>query len=182
MGYLFMGVVYRNKWLSIERIRVRNRGRDYHLYRVVRSDYAAVLPILGGGRVALERIYRGVIGRYQYEIPAGMIEPGESPLNAARRELIEETGYSAGSLRFLTKLAVSPGTSTVHAHIYIATGLKAGNRAPEKNEDITVHVMPISKALRMVKERKIVDMKTVAALMHYAQFSSGNRHGGSKGF
>ena len=170
-----MTVVYRNKWLSVERIRVRKRGKSYFLYCVAKRDIVVVLPILGSDTVILERQYRGVLGRYLYEIPAGYIEDGERPAHAAMRELEEETGYRAGKMRLVARLAESPGTLKLWAHFYIATGLKEGKRELDRNEDITIIKVSLTEALRMVSEGKIVDMKTLAALSYYAQFEAVKR-------
>ncbi|HVC57967.1 MAG TPA: NUDIX hydrolase [Candidatus Acidoferrales bacterium] len=170
-----MTVVYKNKWLRIERIRVHKKGKDYFLYCVAKRDIVVILPILGKDTVILERQYRGVLGRYLYEIPAGYIEDREPSISAARRELEEETGYRAGRMRFVSKLAESPGTMKLWAHFYIATGLEKGKRSLDRNEDITIMKVKLSRALQMVKSGKIVDLKTMAALSYYAQFVHGLR-------
>lgn len=170
-----MSIVYRNRWLRIEKIRVRKRGKNYFLYFVAKRDIVVVLPILGRDTVILERQYRGIFGRYLYEIPAGYIEEGESPMHAAKRELEEETGYRAGKMQFVSKLAESPGTLKLWAHFHIATELKQGKRALDRNEDITIIKVRMPRALQMVKEGKIVDLKTLAALSYYAQFAARRR-------
>ncbi|HUY70494.1 MAG TPA: NUDIX hydrolase [Candidatus Baltobacteraceae bacterium] len=165
-----MTVVYKNKWLRIERMRVRRGGKDYFMYCVAKRDIVVVLPILDKDTVILERQYRAVFGRYLYEIPAGYIEDHEPPISAAIRELEEETGYRAGRMMFVSKLAESPGTMKLWAHFYIATGLERGRRSLDRNEDITIMKVKLSRALQMVRSGKIVDLKTMAALSYYAQF------------
>ncbi|MDE1810734.1 MAG: NUDIX hydrolase [Candidatus Micrarchaeota archaeon] len=166
-----MSIVYRNRWLTVEKIRVRNAGKSYYLYCVGKRDIVVILPILGKDTIVLERQYRGVLGRYLYEIPAGYIEDGEQPAKAAARELEEETGYRPGKMTFVSKLAESPGTLRLWAHFYIATELKAGERSLDRNENIKVLRVSLKEALQMIKNRQIVDLKTVAAVSYYANLT-----------
>ena len=166
-----MTIVYRNRWLTVEKIRVRNAGKSYYLYCVSKRNIVVVLPILGKDTVVLERQYRGVLGRYLYEIPAGYIEDGELPAKAAERELEEETGYRAGKMMFVSRLAESPGTLKLWANFYIATDLKAGKRSLDRTENIKILKVSLEKALKMIEDRQIVDLKTVAAVSHYANLT-----------
>ena len=168
-----MSIVYRNRWLAVEKIRVRNAGKSYYLYCVGKRDIVVVLPLLDKDTIVLERQYRGVLGRYLYEIPAGYVEEGERPGKTAVRELEEETGYRPGKMTFISKLAESPGTLKLWAHFYIATDLKAGERSLDRNEDIRILKVSLKKALQMIKDRRIVDMKTVAAVCYYANLERG---------
>ena len=129
---------------------------------------AAVLPVLADGQVILVRQYRYPIGEVTLEVPAGKLDAkDEEPLHCARRELSEETGYTAEVYEKLTTIATTVGFSNEYIHLYLARGLSAGRQ----HTDAFVHVvrMPFEKALDMVKTGEIVDAKTIISLMMAAE-------------
>ncbi|MFG0248823.1 MAG: NUDIX hydrolase, partial [Phycisphaeraceae bacterium JB051] len=105
-----------------------------------------------------------------WELPAGTLEPPEPADICAGRELIEEAGYKAGNIAFLTKFYASPGICTEMMHCYLATDLTAVGQQLEPNEKITVKVMPLNEAIELIRDGKIIDGKTVAALLYYQTF------------
>ena len=116
-------------------------------------------------RVLLERQYRHAAGDRLWELPAGSLDPGEEPLPAAKRELLEETGYSATKWQKALYFFVSPGFLTESMHVFLATGLKKGQAQPEEDERIAVRFFPIQQAVQMVMSGKIMDAKTIAPLL-----------------
>lgn len=116
-------------------------------------------------RVLLERQYRHAAGARLWELPAGSLDPGEGPLPAAKRELLEETGYTAGKWQKALYFYVSPGFLTESMQVYLATGLKKGTAQPEDDERIAVRFFPLKQALSMVLSGKIIDAKTIAPLL-----------------
>jgi ADP-ribose diphosphatase len=116
-------------------------------------------------RILLERQYRHAAKDYLWELPAGRIDPGEKPLPAAQRELLEETGYTAKHWRRILKFYASPGFVAETMAIYLATGLLAGTAQPEADEVIEIRFMPLSTAVRMVMDGKIHDAKTIAGVL-----------------
>jgi ADP-ribose pyrophosphatase len=116
-------------------------------------------------RVLLERQYRHAARARLWELPAGSLDPGEQPLAAAKRELLEETGYSASKWQKALYFYVSPGFLTESMQIYLARGLKKGTAQPEEDERITVRFFPLKQAVAMADSGKIVDAKTVAGLL-----------------
>jgi ADP-ribose pyrophosphatase len=116
-------------------------------------------------RVLLERQYRHAAGERLWELPAGSLDPGEKPALAARRELLEETGYSAAKWQKALYFFVSPGFLTESMHVFLATGLKKGQAQPEDDERIAIRFFPLPQAVQMVTSGKIIDAKTIAPLL-----------------
>ena len=125
---------------------------------------AAVLALLGGNRVVLVEQYRHAAGMSLIEVPAGIVEPGEDPLDCARRELAEETGYAAASWERLARFYSSPGFTDEVIDVYLARGLSAGPGRPEPGEDVRRLEVALGEALDMARRGDIRDGKTVAAL------------------
>ena len=117
--------------------------------------------------VIFERQYRHAAGQFLLELPAGRREPNEPPLKAAKREMIEETGYRAKHWTLLTKYFASPGFLGEWMQIYLARDLRAGASQPEDDEQIEVRRIPLSQALALATTNKIHDGKTLIALMLY---------------
>jgi ADP-ribose pyrophosphatase len=117
--------------------------------------------------IILERQYRQAAGQYLVELPAGTRNPNEAPLAAAKREMLEETGYSAKRWTMLLKYFASPGFLGEWMQIYLAQDLRQGKAAPEDDENLEVFRMPLSQVMRMVAAGEIHDGKTLIALSLY---------------
>jgi len=138
----------------------------------------AVLPVLENGDIVLVRQYRYPVGEVTLEIPAGKLHPGKDPLPArARAELREETGYTASRLEKLTAFWPSSAFSNELLSIYLATGLKAGEAAPDEDEFLKVERMPFKKAAGLIKTGKIKDAKTIIAIQALALLRGANAEG-----
>jgi ADP-ribose pyrophosphatase len=116
-------------------------------------------------RVLLERQYRHAANDFLWELPAGRIDPGEKPLPAAKRELLEETGYTAAKWRRILNFYASPGFVAETMSVYLATGLRAGKAQPEADEVIVKRLVPLASALRMVLNGTIRDAKTISSIL-----------------
>jgi ADP-ribose pyrophosphatase len=139
---------------------------------------SAVLPFLSEPRSAdpqilLIRQYRYAADAFIYEVPAGRLEPGESPESCAHRELQEETGCTADHLQRLTTVYTTPGFTDEKIHLFMATGLTRGEARRESDEFVENIVMTLSRALMMIEQGEISDGKTCVALMFAAGFRAG---------
>jgi ADP-ribose pyrophosphatase len=139
---------------------------------------SAVVPFLsdprgGDPQILLIKQYRYAADGYLYEIPAGRLDPGEDPETCAHRELREETGCTAGSMRHLYTMFTTPGFTDERIHIFLATGLTQGEHAREADEFLTVEPVRLAKALEMVKSGEIDDGKTAVGILFAAGFVAG---------
>src|SRR6476620_5518682 len=151
----------------------RENGQYASVQFVKRLGSVAILPLLDDGHVCLIRSRRLTVGETLIEGPAGTREPDESPLETARRELAEETGYRAASFEELLAYFPSPGVLSERMWVFVATGLSAGPPAREANEEIENLVVSWDEALAMVDNRQIHDGKTILALLAYQRMRSG---------
>ena len=110
------------------------------------------------------RQYRHAVGQFIWEVPAGTINPGESPIECAKRELPEEVGYRARVFRKLGEIFPVPGYSDEHIHIFWATGLTPGRQNLDADEVLDVKPIPLEEALEMITKGEIRDAKTIIAL------------------
>jgi ADP-ribose pyrophosphatase len=127
----------------------------------------AIVPVLDDSRLVLVRQFRYAAGRELLEIPAGTLERGEKPDDCASRELREETGYEADSMRRLLSCFTAPGYSNEVIHLYVATGLRRGEMETEEDEEIEVEEVGLDEALRMIEENRIEDAKTIVGVLSY---------------
>ena len=116
-------------------------------------------------RILLERQYRHAATEYLWELPAGRIDPGEPALKAAKRELLEETGYTAARWRRVLHFYASPGFVAETMTVYLATGLCAGQAQPEEDEIIYKRMVPLTTAVGMVIRGTIRDAKTISSVL-----------------
>lgn len=121
--------------------------------------------------ILIERQYRHAAGQFLLELPAGRIEAGEAPLAAAKRELIEETGFRAKKWSRLVKYYASPGFLGETMQVFLAEDIRPGVAEPEADEKITLQQIPLSQVLEQIESGKIVDGKTILSVLLYARRS-----------
>lgn len=124
-----------------------------------------LVPILDDGRVVLVRQYRHAAGKFLWELVAGTLERGELPLAAAKRELLEETGYRAASFKRVASFFPSPGFLAERMHLFECRGLKAGTPRPESDEAIECRAFSLNVLRKMVRTGGIEDAKTLIGLL-----------------
>jgi 8-oxo-dGDP phosphatase len=125
-----------------------------------------VVAVTGDDQVVLIRQYRHGIGAVHYEIPAGATDPGDTSMeSAARRELLEETGYSGGTWTPLLTLSANPALQNNLTYTFLAEGVTAGVATPEANEDLRVHFVPTGDLERLIDGEGFVQSLHVAPLL-----------------
>ena len=168
-------VVYRGPVFFVTSDRVQEPGSIVARRDVVRHSGSIVIMAVDDtraeSRVLLARQYRHAANDYLWELPAGRIDPGESELDGAKRELIEETGYTAAHWRRALFFYSSPGFLDETMAVYFATGLKRGKAQPEEDEVIQKRMFPLSQLVRMVMSGAIRDGKTIAAVLWLSETS-----------
>lgn len=125
----------------------------------------AVIAVTDAGELVMERQYRYALGRDMFEIPAGKIDPGEDALETGRRELQEETGYTAAEWTHVATIHLAIGYSNERIEIYLAKGLRHAQAKLDDEEFLEVFTLPLATALAWVREGKITDSKTVSCLL-----------------
>ncbi len=140
-------------------------GRVSRREIVEHSGSVAVVPLDDYGNVLMVRQFRKPVEQELLEIPAGMLEPGEEPASAARRELEEETGYTAHRIEPLVRFFTSPGFCDEEMHAFLATGLVAGQPDPDEDEQIELVPVPLTHVPEMIRRGEIRDGKSIAALL-----------------
>ncbi len=168
---------YEGRFLNVDIETIRNpAGQEIELELIRHPGAAAVVPLLSDKtssdpQVLLIRQYRYAADGIIWEIPAGVLEPGEDPVDCARRELAEETGATADRVEHLTSIYTTPGFTDEKIHLFLASGIQVSEPHREPDEYIEVAARPLSAVLEMIREGEIIDGKTIAALLYVAGFS-----------
>jgi 8-oxo-dGTP pyrophosphatase MutT (NUDIX family) len=162
--------VYENPWIKVREDQVLRPDGQPGIYGVVQFQNKAVgvLPVEANGDVWLVGQHRYPLGVYSWEIPEGGGPDGEEPETTARRELQEETGFTAERIEFLGRSHLSNSVSDEVAYLYRATGLTSGESRPEGTERLQVRRFDWPTAWRMVLDGTITDSMSVIALLHEA--------------
>ncbi len=159
-------VVYQGRRidLALKRI-VRSDGSTTERELVLHPGAVALLPMVDQDHVCLVKNERFAVGKTLLEVPAGTIDPGERPIETARRELAEETGYTAGRITLVREWYVSPGVMNERMFLFLCEDLLAGPQALEPDEKIEMVVMEWREAVALALRGAIEDAKTMLALL-----------------
>lgn len=173
-------VSFKGKVFSVTTDKVTEPGGVTSIRDTVRHNGSIVVFAVDTTRdpadptILIERQYRHSAGRFLLELPAGRIEPGEAPLAAAKRELIEETGYRARKWSKLTRYYASPGFLAETMQIFLAEDIRPGIAQPEPDEKIELLHLPLSELLALIHAGKILDGKTIIGTLCYARWHFDN--------
>lgn len=140
---------------------------------IVHPGSVVVLPVFPDGQILMVRQYRHAAGQYMWELVAGHREERETFLEAAPRELQEETGYTARSFRKLLEFYPSPGLLGEKMEVYLAEGLTKGRSKQEDDEKITHRRFTLAELAEWIRAGKITDSKTVSGILYYSTFEAG---------
>jgi len=171
--------IHTGKIIKLDKDRIRYPdGTEAEVDIVRHPGASAVVPFVSDPegedpQVLLLRQYRYAAGGYLYEIPAGRLDPGESPAECAARELKEETGCTAKKIEPLITMVTTPGFTDERIHLFLATDLTHGQAAREADEFADVIVMRLSEALELIQQGEIPDGKTALGLLYAAGFKTG---------
>lgn len=162
--------IYRGRVVRlVEKDFVLPNGRKTTFGVVEHPGAVAVVPVFENGDVLLLRQFRPTIGAELYEIPAGTLEPGESPLSTAKREIVEETGQRARKWTKISEFYSAPGFCTELLHVFEARELSPATAELDADEILKPLRMSMKDALRLIERRKIRDAKSIAGLLVHEQ-------------
>jgi ADP-ribose pyrophosphatase len=172
-------VVYKGPLFRILHDKIIEPGGHANERDVIRHNGSVVIMALDNSKskknpwIVIERQYRHAANQFLWELPAGKLEPGEDALEGAKRELAEETGYSAKKWKPLVEYYASPGFLGESMKVYLAEGLVAGDARPEEDEKIEFRLVKLSDVLKMINKGAILDGKTLTSVLLYMRKTAG---------
>ena len=167
-------LAYDGHFLKVSRDRVRlPDGKETQREFIRHPGAVVILPILEDGSVLLERQFRYPHDKVFIEFPAGKIDPGEASLDCAKRELLEETGYTADEWHFVTTIHNAIAYSDEHLDLFLARGLQEGEAQLDEGEFLDTFTATVPELLEMVRRGEITDVKTVIGSFWLDKFAAG---------
>ncbi|MFC0169811.1 NUDIX domain-containing protein [Pseudoduganella danionis] len=168
-------LVYDGHFLKIQRDTIalpdgQQTKREY----VLHPGAVVILPLLDDGTVLMERQFRYPLHQVFIEFPAGKIDHNEDPLASAKRELEEETGYTASEWQYVTRIHNAIAYSDEHLDLYLARGLKAGQQKLDEGEFLETYTATIDELLQGVRDGSITDVKTVIGIFWLDKLRAGD--------
>ncbi len=164
----------KRNFVSLKKEHVDINGKGSKTQKVFEPKVSVVLPFIDSKKeiILIERQYRQALRKYIYELPAGHVEEGETPRNAVIREMQEETGFAPKHIYFMYKAYHTPSSSSKLFYCFLSVGLADGSGKFHKDPDevIKVERITLKKALNMIWSGKIMDNKTIAAILYYKNF------------
>jgi ADP-ribose pyrophosphatase len=147
----------------LDEVSLRN-GRISRRICVDHPQAAAIVPFVSDNEIIMVRQYRYALRRETLEIPAGKMDKGEGPEECIKRELVEETGFEAKSIKWLYTYAPAIGYSNELIHLYLGRDLKKLEENIDDSEISSLEILPLEEVLGMIRDHKIIDSKTIIAL------------------
>jgi len=167
-------VAYQGPFMTVKCDTVRlPDGKQATREYVKHPGAVMVIPLFDDGRVLMESQYRYAMGKVMYEYPAGKLDPNEDSLTCAKRELLEETGYTAREWTFLTRIHPVISYSTEFIDIYLARGLHAGDAKLDEGEFLETFIADEVQLMNWVKDGSISDVKTIIGVFWLEKIRSG---------
>jgi 8-oxo-dGTP pyrophosphatase MutT (NUDIX family) len=157
-------------WFTVRKdaVRMQNGGYIPDYFVLEYPNWINVTAITTDGQLVLIRQYRHGLGQVSYELCAGVVDPGEDPLTAAQRELLEETGFGGGTWELTMTLSANPGTHANLSYSYLATGVTLQQAQQlESTEEITVHLVSPERAQQLLESGEIMQALHAAPLLKY---------------
>jgi len=172
-------LVYDGHFLKVQRDQVslpdgQVTSREY----IKHPGAVVILPLFDDGSVLLERQYRYPLDRVFIEFPAGKIDPGEDTLACAKRELLEETGYTAGKWQFVCTIHNAIAYADEHLELYLAKDLTAGESKLDDGEFLEVYRAPLSELMDGIRSGQVTDVKTIIGAFWVEKILSGQWQAG----
>ena len=157
--------IYEGAIINLRRDKVTVQGGTSYREIIEHNGGAVIAALTEDKKLVMVRQYRKPADKVMLEVPAGKIDPGEKPLDAAVRELKEETGYTAAKAEFLTQFYPSVGYSEEVLYLYLCTGLTPGETNFDENEAIDIEEVELDRLFKMVMSGEIDDAKTLIAIL-----------------
>ncbi|MDJ1494875.1 NUDIX hydrolase [Cytophagaceae bacterium DM2B3-1] len=163
--------IYTNPWIQVTESQVVNPGGGNGIYGVVhfKNKAIGIVPVDEEGYTWLVGQYRYPLNEYSWEIPEGGGPLNEDPLESAKRELKEETGFTASQWTLISRIHTSNSVCNEEGFIYMAQQLTAGETQPEETEDLILRRVHLSEAVEMVMQNQITDSLSIAGLLKAAR-------------
>lgn len=170
-------LIYKGNFISFGTLKVLlPDGKEATRDIVYHPGASVVVPITDDGQLYMVRQYRKPIESESLEIPAGKLDKGEDPHNCAIRELKEETGLEANSIKHMIDIHSTPGICDEVLHMYVATGLKEGESCADEDEFISCEKLPVNKLVEMILKKEITDAKTIIGILLAEKVIKGEIH------
>jgi ADP-ribose pyrophosphatase len=168
-------LVYQGDFLHVKHDVVQlPDGKTAVREHIIHPGAVVIIPILDNGDVLLERQYRYPLGQVFIEFPAGKLDAGEAPLDCGKRELLEETGYTAREWAYAGQMHIAIAYTNEVIHIYFARGLTKGERKLDEEEFLDVFTANPTQVLGWCKDGSITDSKTLTCTLWLQNYLSGN--------
>lgn len=162
------GPSYRVFSIRIDTARSPRTGREHEFYVLELADWVNVIPVTSDGQVVMVRQYRHGIREVTLEVPGGLVGPGDTPLEAAHRELLEETGYEAGDIKLIGVAHPQPAVLNNRHFTFLATNVRPTTTPHlDEGEDIEVVLIPLSEVQRKIAEGEITNAMVIVAFYWY---------------